>query len=814
MKHSCWLEIGWLRPLRRSLAIALWVCLLTAAFLSPALAGDGALDPSFDPGVGANHVPIVFSQILYNDFSGKSMITGSFTEVGGHPTRGLARLNADVTTDTSFTSPLISGWVNSCYLLSPGDPNSQMLIAGPFEVPSNSGAYYGLARLNADGTVDSSFTHTFGPCPGMSGIGVQSDGKIVVGGTSLAVNGYPGTTFYLLRLDANGNVDPTFTMRSAPGALVRMVQAYPSGDSTYPNYLRIFGVFPRWSDPTHTNYMVLVNASGSVMQTIGDEIIDGPILSYWLQGDNKMVIVGDFNTVYGTSMNGVARLLPAGGLDPDFNQVGAGANRFVQKVVVDTGNKPVLAGYFTSFNGTPCGYYVRLNYNGSVDATWNPGGVGADDRVWNILKNWSTGTWMIFGAFQNINGQPRPCGAALAADGAPLSGSTTLAHTGTATVYTVQDSYQGLYLGGDFSGYGGKYGSRQGRAYFDGSVDLSFRAQMNGVVKSIRTQPDGKILVAGTFDTVYGYNPRTGLARFNADGSLDRAFKPIIAKADGSTPDLGFADVDWNTGKIMIGGDFASVNGLPRSSIARLNGDGSLDTTFNFNPASMPGLSNIVVNGAGADDPTGPIPMAGKAVYNGSPCGFGARLLNNGALDTTFATGPSPVPNVVVFNGNARTGAFIEATGQILLAGDFTQVIDGVTNPTHNYIARFSPDGILDPTFNPTGPNGPIYELQQQRPNAKYFIGGSFTTYNGVGRNNIARINADGVLDTSFDPGAGANGAVYTLDWNSYMRRLMIGGAFTTYNGVSRIRVARLLAGGSYNPAIPLLLLLDSTIAP
>jgi len=96
---------------------------------------------------------------------------------------------------------------------------------------------------------------------------------------------------------------------------------------------------------------------------------------------------------------------------------------------------------------------------------------------------------------------------------------------GTATVYAIQDSPQGLYVGGAFSGFDGKYHARLARLNFNGPPNPAFRTWTDGTVRSIRFQwSDGKLLVAGNFGTVYGYTPRTGLARFNADGSLDRAF--------------------------------------------------------------------------------------------------------------------------------------------------------------------------------------------------------------------------------------------------------------------------------------------------
>ena len=185
-----------------------------------------------------------------------------------------------------------------------------------------------------------------------------------------------------------------------------------------------------------------------------------------------------------------------------------------------------------------------------------------------------------------------------------------------------------------------------------------------------------------------------------------------------------------------------------------------------------------------------------------------ARLLSNGALDTSFATGQSPVPHVVLFDGEVINGGDLP-DGQIFLCGNFTHIIDAQSSSIpRGYIARFTANGLLDTTWAPAGANGPIFSVDTQ-PNGKILIGGSFTTYNSTARNNVARLNPNGSLDTDFNPGSGANGPVYQISyWGQ--NKALIGGGFTTYNGTSRPGIARILSvGSSFNPAINYLLLLN-----
>jgi len=199
-------------------------------------------------------------------------------------------------------------------------------------------------------------------------------------------------------------------------------------------------------------------------------------------------------------------------------------------------------------------------------------------------------------------------------------------------------------------------------------------------------------------------------------------------------------------------------------------------------------------------------PMAGSLLYNGSPAGFYTRLTSTGDLDPDFGPG-GPAPHVNLFDGMVRCGTDT-SDGKVLLGGDFTHVHDGQDFVAlRNYIARFTVDGLLDTTFAPNpGPDNPIHVMERQWPGGKIFIGGAFTSYNGVVRNRVARLNPDGSLDTIFNPGTGADGPVYALSWNDYIRRLRIGGGFTTYQGVPRPGIAQIKASrGSIEPFLLLL---------
>ena len=108
----------------------------------------------------------------------------------------------------------------------------------------------------------------------------------------------------------------------------------------------------------------------------------------------------------------------------------------------------------------------------------------------------------------------------------------------------------------------------------DGSTDTSFQVSIDFVVAAIALQPDGKILMAGNFRTVNGV-PRVGVVRLNPDGSTDTSF-------ENTDPDIGpnaNVVVPQPDGKVLIGG-FVTTRHPNFTGVARLNADGSVDTDF------------------------------------------------------------------------------------------------------------------------------------------------------------------------------------------------------------------------------------------
>lgn len=290
-----------------------------------------------------------------------------------------------------------------------------------------------------------------------------------------------------------------------------------------------------------------------------------------------------------------------------------------------------------------------------------------------------------------------------------------------------------------------------------GSPDTSFRGSVNSNLLTIVPRPDGKIIIGGFF-TTYNGTPRNCIARLNPDASLDTSFDPGLGAAGSGNATVVRPIAVQTDGKIIIGGDFTTYNNIPRNRIARLNSDGSLDTSFD------PGLG---VNGLVRSitlQSDGKIIVGGEfTTINGIGRIGIARLNANGSVDTSFS---GSLDFDLPFNVHTAGAAFttsVQADGRIVIGGHFNDFFEGNNRVIRDGIARLNSDGSLDTSFDTSsGANG-IVRTSTVQPDGKIIIGGEFTTFGGLPRYGIARLNSDGSLDTSFDPGASVNSVVFNI---------------------------------------------------
>src|ERR1041385_7613978 len=353
-----------------------------------------------------------------------------------------------------------------------------------------------------------------------------------------------------------------------------------------------------------------------------------------------------------------------------------------------------------------------------------------------------------------------------------------------------------LLIAGTFTTVAGAVRHGLARLNIDLSTDHTFMNGMSGAdgdintldlygseIASVALQLDGKVVIGGNFPSVNGKD-RIGIARLKADGSLDNGFNPGTGANDRVA-----AVVMQTNGKILVGGWFTRVNGTNRNYIARLNVDGSLDTGFNAAPIANGALASVDLV---AVQTNGQVLIAGQfSSVNGTNRSGIARLNANGSLDTTF--NPNVRDN---FGGLGSVDSVaLQTNGQVLIAGRFSSV----NGTNRSGIARLNANGSLDTTFDPdAGANGNVSSVALQL-DGKVLIGGSFLQVKGTDRSRIARLNTDGSLDTGFDPGSGPDGSVYRVV-SQPDGKVLIDGSFKSVNRTNRNSLARLNADGSLAP--------------
>jgi uncharacterized delta-60 repeat protein len=292
-------------------------------------------------------------------------------------------------------------------------------------------------------------------------------------------------------------------------------------------------------------------------------------------------------------------------------------------------------------------------------------------------------------------------------------------------------------------------------------------------------QPDGKVLICGIF-TKFNGQPRSYIARLNNDGSVDPSFV--------ATPNYWVRYMALQTdGKIVIGGFFQNIGGVERHRVARLNTDGSLD--LSFDPGSgcegktVPADPTEPFVFAIAVQPDGKIILSGNfATYNKVPSSGIVRLNSDGSLDPSFHVGAG-------FDSWGRY-LLLLPNNQILATGWLTSY----DNHSYNRMVRLNNDGSADPDFHPFfGDKTAIYAAVLL-PDGKYIVSGHSINAEGLFHQEFARLNPDGSYDTNYN--ASANDKVESI----YLQpdgKIIIGGYFNIVNGVSRHGLARINPDGT-----------------
>ncbi len=742
------------------------------------LNADGTLDLGFDPKVTGGSVYSVAVQadgriVIAGDFSGVQPNGAAVQTIRGR----IARLRADGSLDNSF-DPAASSTIYSTIT----QPDGKLLLGGSFTSFAPNGAAVStprnhIARLNTDGTLDAAFD------PNANGdiysMALQPDGKVVIAGgfSTLQPNGAAGSTArgHLARLNADGALDAGFDTSANSTVLSTALQ--PDGK------ILVGGAFSTLLPagavtPIFRVQSARLNADGTVEPGF-NPTPNGYVRSFAIQADGRILFAGDFTNIQPMGAgnlilrNHIARMNADGTLDTTF---AADANSIVHCVVNQADGRVFLGGEFTSVNGSARSLFARVQNDpaSSTLSVLNPGqvqwqrsGSAPEIQAVTIEQSFDGTNWAALGNASRI--------------GTSANWQLTgLALPGTGIVRA-----RGRTSGGAFTGSSGlieqvkEYGT-------PGSVGLSLNAGIvGGNVVATVPQPDGKTILIGSFSSVLGI-PRNNIARLNADDSLDLSFDPNTNSSISSVlvqPD----------GKIVIGGSFTTLqpnnaaSTTARNRIARLNSDGTLDPAFDPNANSY--ISSMAMQSDGAVLVCGNFTTVGGIARNKL-----ARVNSDGTPDASF----DPKPNNIVY------ALAVQGDGMIVLGGSFTtlQPNGAAVATARNRIARVTAKGVLDTTFDPNA-NNDVYAAAMQA-DGQILLGGAFTTVGGTARSHIARVKDTGALDSGFDPKADNDVFSFALQTDG---KVLFSGFFSTLqpNGApiatQRFFVARVNANGTLDTA-------------
>ena len=350
-----------------------------------------------------------------------------------------------------------------------------------------------------------------------------------------------------------------------------------------------------------------------------------------------------------------------GSLDKNFN-AGTGTDNSIRSMVLLPDGKILAGGFFTYYNGVVTKRIVRLNPDGTLDSAF----------------------------------------------AAQLPGA----------VYSIVLQSDGKVIAGGESLQAGKPRRKVIRLNPDGSLDESFGegANYNRDVRVLAVQPDGKVLVGGSFNRVFN-KPLSGLVRLNADGSLDDSFD--AGKGASATV---WALAVQPDGKILAGGELRFFNGDSAGHIVRLNPDGSRDDSFNIGNGADAVVSGILLQ------KDGKILICGNFDHvNESTCHHIARLNPDGSLDTSF----QPADGL----GDGLRCMAVGNDGKIIVGGSNT--VNGQARP---FLARLNANGSLDQKFQVTEATGGSVWSADIQADGKILVAGYFSSFDTVLCGNVVRL--------------------------------------------------------------------------
>lgn len=675
--------------------------------------------------------------------AGAKTITVSQTDGINPPT--------EVVVSTSFVKPLeFSGPVLKSKPLADGS----VLYAGGF----NSLSYqrdFGIARAAVTGERDVSSAFGSGFNGFVYAMVELDDGSIVVGGDFTRYRGRVANR--IAKISASGDLDLTFNPQSGGNGLDNTVLALTKTGSGAGTSIFVGGQFTAYRGVASSSLRLAkldVNGVLDTAFTLQSSGMSSTVRALLIEGSN-LYVGGEFTTYRGSTANRLAKLNLDGTLDFAFNPIsgGNGVNNIVRAIASD-GSYLYVGGDFSQVRGLSANRIAKVSFNGDRDATFSPGTNGSSSGSVNAVA---------------------------------VSGTN-------------------IYFGGSIVNYRGALANRIAKVSNTGVLDTTFSPSSgaNGFNNTVSTIviDSGDVIVGGYFSNYKGIDANY-VARLNSSGVFNSVFHPDSGAA-GASYAVTALHIGGASGKLWLGGGFTHYRSehYVANHFVRILSDGSIDETLS--PQAGASGFNGLVRDVDVSSDGSTFYFAGDFTqYQGQPAKYIAKVAtSDGLLDETF--NPSAGGNGV--NGIVRAVHYVDDTA-IFFGGDFTRYLSPSTLIA-NRVMRLDSDGVLNQTFSPqTGGNGTssssLYVTDFAVIGTNLYISGAFTKYRGVTANRIAKVDFNGVMDTTFTNSNGFSSTVNALATDGIS--LYAGGAFKTFKGGAANRGAKISTAGvldtGFNPA-------------
>lgn len=325
-----------------------------------------------------------------------------------HTLIGYAQNASDI--DLAYGSSFNNGYGIEAIAI---QPNEKIVVCGTFK-SFNDNIQNRVVRLNIDGTKDTSFNIGSGFPAQVYSISVQPDSKILIGGSFRAFNGE--FQKYIVRLNPDGSKDNTFTDGSlfndlSSSVSIKTISLQSDGKIIVGGYFKTGKI----KNIVRLNPDGTKDTSFDIGNGLGLTSGNGMVNSIVVQADGKILVGGSFNILEGTNnyISNLLRLNSDGTIDNSFTLYNSntGFDKSIETISVQRDGKILVGGKFTTFNNEPHKNLIRLNYDGTLDTSFELEGksfdrIGGSDVQAIAIQ--SDGKILVGGAFTSFNGQFQP----------------------------------------------------------------------------------------------------------------------------------------------------------------------------------------------------------------------------------------------------------------------------------------------------------------------------------------------------------------------------------------------------------------------